>query len=90
MILKKAPPRYKRGDLKSIVKFAFKPVQLIEIGRLDHSSFDLNPNILGELIWLERYVETYQFGGINKEQKEEWYFIKSERYGQHFLNKLCE
>lgn len=86
MILKKAPTIYKNGDHKSVIKFAFIPTQLKEICRMDPTTFEVLPNIIGELIWLERYVETYRFAAS---KTHEWIFVKSERYETAFLNKLC-
>jgi len=88
MILRKAPPIYKPGDRKMVTKFAFKPIQLCEVQGFDNVSFEKRPDIIGETIWLERYIETYIAHW--KEGKILFTFQKSERYNQAFLNKLCE
>ena len=88
MILRKAPRRYKPGEHKLVTKFAFKPVELREVQGFDVASFEPRPDIIGEVVWLERYVEKYvcfiDQGNIR------WQFVKSERYEKAFLNKLCE
>jgi hypothetical protein len=90
MILRKAPPIYKRGDRKTVTKFAFKPIQLIEHRPLDPATYEKLPDIISEVIWLERYVETLMYTPKEGKNKSDWTFIKSERYGKAFLNKLCE
>jgi hypothetical protein len=84
MILKKAPAIYNKGCNRVITKFAFKPIRLKTMACLNPETLDYIPEIIGDLIWLERYVETYRHDG------KDWVFIKSERFSNFVLNKLKE